>query len=55
MQQKCSHPYFGTKLFYSIIIDIIRCSYLILYHLLYNVFNMIEISIVYNNLSSNTL
>ena len=38
-----------------IIIDIIRCSYLILFQLLYNIFNMIEISIVYNNVSSNTL
>ena len=49
MQQKCSHCYVGAKLFYSIIIDIIRCSYLILCHLLYNIFNKIEISIVYNN------
>ena len=40
---------------YSIIIDIIRCSYLILCHLLYNIFNMIEISTVYNNVSSNTI
>ena len=48
-------PLFWHILFYSIIIDIIRCSYLILYHLLYNIFNMNETSIIYNNLSGNTI
>ena len=37
------------------IIDILKCSYLILCHLPYNTYNMIEISIVCNNLFSKTM
>ena len=38
-----------------IIIDIIRCSYLILCYLPYNMFKLNEISIIYRNLFSNTV
>ena len=54
VQQKCSHLYFGSKLFVSII-DILRYSYLILCHLPYNTYNLIEISVVYDNLFSTTI
>ena len=37
------------------IIDILRCSYLILCHLPYNTYNLIEIAIVYHNVFSNII
>ena len=56
MQQKCSHPYFAQNCLIISIMDILRCSYLILCHLPYNyTYNMIEISIVYDNLFSKTI